>query len=142
MTEEILDNDIILAIIVRNEFNKEGITFFTPNNFSQQLAFMKHNKNKIIEPHIHNAVSREIYYTKEVLYIKKGKLRVDFYTRSKKYLESRILYPGDFILLSEGGHGFTILEDLEMIEIKQGPYVGDLDKKRFEPVNNTHLIIK
>jgi hypothetical protein len=142
MIEEIKWEGKCFAIIVSNDFDKEGITFFTPNEFSQQMAFMKHPKNKNIEPHFHNSVSREVHFTNEVLFIKKGKLRVDFYASPTKYLESRILNQGDFILLSEGGHGFSVLEDLEMIEIKQGPYVGNLDKTRFKPINIDNIKIK
>jgi mannose-6-phosphate isomerase-like protein (cupin superfamily) len=87
-----------------------------------------------IEPHVHNSVSREVHYTKEVLFIKNGKIRVDFYDNNKNYFESHILYKGDIILLAFGGHGFEMLENSEIIEIKQGPYAGDMDKTRFESV--------
>jgi len=142
MLEEIKYNDEILAIIVRNDFSKEGIAFFTPNDFSQQLAYMKHPEGKIIHPHVHNPVERVVHYTKEVLFIKSGKLRVDFYDDSQNYLESRILSSGDVILLSTGGHGFVAMENLEMIEVKQGPYAGDQDKIRFEGVDESKIVIK
>lgn len=142
MIEEIKYNHEILAIIIPNEYSKEGISFFTPNDFSQQVAFMKHPQGKIIQPHIHNPVKREVHYTKEVLFIKKGKLRVDFYNESKIYLESRVLSSGDIILLSTGGHGFTVLEELEMIEVKQGPYAGDIDKTRFDGIDESEIEIK
>lgn len=131
--ERIHHNGEMLALIVRNEFDKPGISFFTQNDFSQQLAYMHHPAGKVIPPHIHNAVSRNVHYTLEVLFIKKGKLRVDFYDNGQDYLESRILVPGDVILLATGGHGFEILEELVMIEVKQGPYAGDQDKTRFAP---------
>ena len=67
-----------------------------------------------------------------MLLIKKGSLRVDFYDGSRNYLESRILAAGDVILLAAGGHGFEVLEEVEMIEVKQGPYAGDNDKTRFK----------
>jgi mannose-6-phosphate isomerase-like protein (cupin superfamily) len=133
MIEKIEKNNEIMAIIVRNDFNTPGVHFFTPDDFSQQLGFMKHPQGKNIDPHIHNPVTREVHYTKEVLIIRKGKLKVDFYDDEKNYLESRILHDGDVILLSTGGHGFQVLEDVEMIEVKQGPYAGDLDKTRFTP---------
>ncbi|MCX6325044.1 MAG: hypothetical protein NT144_00100 [Bacteroidia bacterium] len=142
MIEEIKYNNEILAIIVSNDFSKEGISFFTPNDFSQQFAYMKHPKGKIIQPHVHNPVKREVHYTKEVLLIKKGKLRVDFYDDFKNYIESRILSVGDVILLSIGGHGFTVMEDLEMIEVKQGPYAGDMDKTRFDGIDESKIEIK
>jgi mannose-6-phosphate isomerase-like protein (cupin superfamily) len=121
----------LLALIISTNFSKPGVHFFTPNSFSQQLAYMNHPAGKKIPPHVHNPVRREVLYTQEVLLIKKGKLRVDFYTDEQEYLESRILAAGDVILLVIGGHGFEMLEDLEMIEVKQGPFVGKLDKIRF-----------
>jgi hypothetical protein len=142
MIEEIKYNNELLAIIVSTEFSKDGITFFTPNDFSQQLAYMKHPKGKIIQPHVHNPVKREVHYTKEVLFIKNGKLRVDFYDDCKNYLESRILKSGDVILLSTGGHGFCAMEDLEMFEVKQGPYAGELDKTRFEGIVENEIKYK
>lgn len=122
----------LLALIVRNSYNKPGISFFTENDLSQQLAFMKHPKGKIIVPHVHQAVSREVIYTQETLVIKSGSLRVDFFDENQNYIESTVLLAGDVILLIKGGHGFEVLEDLEMFEIKQGPFVGERDKKRFE----------
>lgn len=142
MLEEIKYNDEILAIIVRNDFSKEGIAFFTPNDFSQQLAYMKHPEGKVIHPHVHNAVERVVHFTKEVLFIKKGKLRVDFYDDNQNYLESRVLSGGDVILLSTGGHGFVVQEDLEMIEVKQGPYAGEQDKIRFVGIEESKINLK
>lgn len=132
MIEQIFHDGLLLAIIVRKDFNESGIHFFTPDEFSQQLAFMKHPTGKQILPHVHNAVKREVHFTKEVLIIRKGKLRVDFYSNDKEYIKSRILNEGDIILLSEGGHGFEVIEEVEMFEIKQGPYAGEQDKTRFE----------
>lgn len=126
-------SDNILAIIVKANYNKQGISFVTPDDFSQQLAYMHHPAGHVIMPHIHNEVKREVLYTKEVLVIKKGKLRCDFYTDNKEYLESIVLEDGDVILLASGGHGFECLEETEMYEIKQGPYAGENDKTRFEP---------
>jgi mannose-6-phosphate isomerase-like protein (cupin superfamily) len=129
--EKIQHDDCLLAIIIRNDFADSGINFFTPNSFSQQLAYMNHPAGKMIQRHYHNPVKREVHFTQEVLIIKKGKLKVDFYDKELSYLESRVLDKGDIILLSDGGHGFEVLEDLEMFEVKQGPYAGDEDKTRF-----------
>lgn len=140
--ETISYNEKVMAIIVRASHTAAGVEFFTPNEFSQQLAAMGHKKGKIISPHIHNSVPREVELTKEVLVIKEGKLRVDFYDDDRNYLESRILHPNDVILLAYGGHGFEVLEDLQMVEIKQGPYAGDRDKIRFDGVSQKNLILK
>ena len=124
-----------IAIIIRNSFHSEGIEFFTPDNYSQQLGYMNRPRNYVIPPHVHNPVTREVQFTKEVLFIKSGKLRIDFYDDNKNYLESRILNQGDVILLAFGGHGFQMLEQTEIIEVKQGPYAGEADKTRFDPID-------
>jgi hypothetical protein len=142
MFKEIKHENKILALVISNEYSESGINFFTPNDFSQQLAFMKHPEGKIIEPHVHNSVQRQVHFTKEVLFIRKGKIRVDFYTHDQIYVLSIILKTGDVILLSEGGHGFEILEETEMIEVKQGPYAGDIDKTRFNPISINLLKIE
>ena len=131
MIESITYHNQLLALIVGHKFEETGIHFFTPNELSQQLAYMHHPTGKVIQPHVHNPVTREVKYTQEVLFIKQGKLRVDFYNEQQQYLESRILEAGDVILLVRGGHGFEVLEEIEMIEVKQGPYVGEHDKSRF-----------
>lgn len=131
-----------LALIIRREFKKEGIEFFTPGTYSQQIGYMNRPEGYVIPPHVHNPVAREVQYTKEVLFIKSGRLRVDFYSESQEYLESTVLEAGDVILLAYGGHGFEMLESTEIIEVKQGPYAGDQDKTRFDPVNAEKLRIK
>lgn len=132
MIERITNADELLAIIVRAAFSEPGISFFTPNELSQQLAYMRHPAGKLIQPHVHNPVPRQVHYTQEVLFIRRGVLRVDFYDNGQNYLESRMLQGGDTILLATGGHGFEVIEEVEMIEVKQGPYAGDSDKTRFE----------
>jgi mannose-6-phosphate isomerase-like protein (cupin superfamily) len=95
----------------------------------------------VIPPHVHNPVPREVKFTKEVLFIRSGRLRVDFYSDSQEYLQSTILAAGDVILLAYGGHGFEMLEQTEIIEVKQGPYAGDHDKTRFKPVGSDHIFL-
>ena len=102
---------------------------------------MKHPKGKMIQPHIHNPVPRKVEYTQEILFIKSGKIRVDFYDLEQKYLESHILSQHDVILLIKGGHGFEVLEEIEMFEVKQGPYVGENDKTRFVGIDTKNLKI-
>jgi mannose-6-phosphate isomerase-like protein (cupin superfamily) len=133
-TEPILINnkDQLLAIIIPAAYRSEGIQFFTPDDYSQQLAFMCHPAGKEIAPHVHNVVKRDVHLTQEVLVIRTGRLRVDFFDDGQNYLFSHILAAGDVILLSGGGHGFEVLEEVEMYEIKQGPYLGEADKTRFK----------
>jgi hypothetical protein len=132
--ESIVIGERQVALIVRREFHAEGIKFFTPGTYSQQLGYMNRPRGYVIPPHVHNSVRREVEYTKEVLIIRKGRVRVDFYSEEQEYLRSSVLNAGDIILLAFGGHGFEMLDDAEIVEVKQGPYAGDQDKTRFSPV--------
>lgn len=137
MIERVEFGGIAFAIILRSGFREPGIHFFTPGDFSQQLGYMRHPAGHVIEPHVHNPVPRSVHFTHEVLFLRRGRLRVDFYTDERAYIESRELGAGDVILLAAGGHGFEVLEEVEMVEVKQGPYVGDADKTRFPGVTVT-----
>lgn len=140
--ESILNGGKLLAVILRTSYRRDGIEFFTPSDFSQQLGYMNRPKGYVIAPHVHNPVPREVSYTKEVLFIRSGVVRVDFYDDIQTYLESKMLHAGDVILLAFGGHGFEMIEASEIVEVKQGPYAGDADKTRFEPISSKHLILK
>ena len=131
MIEEVIFGGILYALILRRDFERTGVHFFTPNDFSQQLGYMSHPTGHRIEPHMHRDVVRSVRRTQEALIIRKGRLRVDFYAEDRHRVGSRVLESGDVILLVNGGHGFEVVEACEMIEIKQGPYVGDEDKIRF-----------
>ncbi len=142
MIERIEHDSKELALIVRRNFHAEGIEFFTPGSYSQQLGYMNRPAGYVIAPHVHKPVTREVNFTKEVLFVKSGSVRVDFYSEQQHYLRSAILESGDVILLAFGGHGFEMLEPTEMIEVKQGPYAGDQDKVRFEPVDCSQIRIE
>lgn len=135
MVEKVTIENLVLGVIIRSNYHKDGISFFTDDNSSQQLGYMNRPEGYIIQPHRHNLVAREVSLTQEVLFIKSGKVRVDFYTDDQKYLVSKILLEGDIILLASGGHGFEMLAESEIIEVKQGPYLGERDKVRFEQVD-------
>jgi len=133
--EEIKHNDTLIAVILRKNFSRPETTFFSPADFSQQLGYIKYKNNAIIKAHFHKEVHRKITLTQEVLFIKKGKLKVNFYTSEKKFITSRELRKGDIIFLCSGGHGFKMIEDTEMIEVKQGPYSGkEADKEIFDGI--------
>lgn len=142
MVEEVKKKEKLLALIIRSNYQCEGVDFLTPNEYSQQIAYMHHPTGKVIDAHIHNLVYRNVVFTQEVLIIKKGILRVDFYDEYEDYLESRDLYAGDIILLVSGGHGFKVIEEVEMVEVKQGPYSGEQDKKRFIGVKDSEVVYK
>ena len=142
MIDYVSHNGRQFAIILRSTFRSDSIEFFTPGDYSQQLGYMNRPKGYVIQPHLHNAVPREVEFTKEVLFIKSGVVRIDFYDDYQNYFESHILVQGDVVLLAFGGHGFEMLEPTEIIEVKQGPYAGDADKTRFTGITSSEAQIK
>lgn len=143
MIEKVVHKKKLQALIVRGNYrNRKGVTFFTPNESTQQFGYMKHKKKYVIRPHLHKKRLTKILNTTEVILILKGMLRVDFYTQYEKYLSSKILKENDIIMLVHGGHGFKVLKDVEMLEIKQGPYSLNKDKIKFDNIDDNKIRIK
>lgn len=143
MIEKIKYKNKLFALIVRGNYrNKKGITFFTPDDTTQQFGYMKHKSGHIIKPHKHKKRITKILSTTEVIILLKGILRVDFYNQKQKYLFSKILRKKSIILLVHGGHGFKVIKDVEMIEVKQGPYNIEKDKVKFNEVNEKKIKLK
>jgi len=139
----VLHKNKLFALIVRGKFRKKsGINFFTSKKATQQFGYMKHKKNHIIKPHNHNKRLTKILSTTEVILLLKGVLRVDFYDNKEEYLFSKIIKEKDIIMLVHGGHGFKVLKNVEMVEIKQGPYSLSSDKIKFDKVNEKEIKIK
>ena len=92
MIEQIVDDEKLLAIIIRADYQGGKVEFFTPNDFSQQLAYMKRPSGEIIQRHVHNVVERKVQLTQEVLLIRRGILRVDFYNSAREYFRNIFLY--------------------------------------------------
>lgn len=131
MFKKIMSKNKTLAIIISKDYSNDVTEFFTSNDFPLQISFMNRPIKECIQAHIHNKIPREISITSEVLIIRKGKLRVDLYDDDKTYVVSQVISEGDVLMVIDGGHGFEMLEEVEMLCIKQGPYLGVQDKERF-----------
>lgn len=129
--DHILYGEELLSIIMRDSFQSPSITFPTGDDSTLQFGYLPHQAGNTIKPHIHKENPRTIVYTHEVLIMKKGKVKVNFYSTEKEYVGSEYIMGGDVILLCGGGHGFEIIEETIMVEVKQGPYMGVDDKERF-----------
>lgn len=123
-------NGNIMAIVIPANYKSKGIDFVTSDEMLMQIAVMVHPKGHNIIPHYHNHIVREINYTSETLIIRDGILNVVLYENMKPIYDFNIS-KGDIITLYSGGHGFTTVNDVDMVEIKQGPYIGEKDKTRF-----------
>jgi len=135
-------NDVELGSIVRSTYHNSGIGFFSEDNDGLQLGYMNRPDGYVIVPHTHNKIKREVFYTEEILFIRSGEVRVDFYDENQQYVESHMVHSGDIVILKGGGHGFKVLERADIFEVKQGPYLGAKDKVRFEPIADAEAIIK
>ena len=143
MIENIKYKTKLYALIVRKKFRiKSGVNFFTSQDATQQFGYMKHKKNHLIMPHKHNKRLTKILITTEVIILFKGILRVDFYGKKNEYLFSKKVYAGDIIMLVNGGHGFKVLKDVEMLEVKQGPYSLAADKVKFNKTDEKKIKIR
>ncbi len=120
-----------LAYVIEHAPLPDQTTFLTPDECNQQVGYVVHKAGYEIPRHMHNPLKREIVGTTEVLLIMKGRCRIEFYDDNKVLIGNRELKEGDLIIIVAGGHSFHMLEDTVMLEIKQGPYPGLIEKERF-----------
>jgi hypothetical protein len=119
----------IIAIVVRRDFEGEGLNFLSENDFPLQLGVNSYKKGEKIRPHFH--VERQIIVDRiqEVIYIKSGEALVNLFDCTGVPFKSLKLAIGDLIFFVSGGHGFEMSEDTVIIEVKQGPYLGKGEDK-------------
>ena len=130
--ERIVKSSIVYAIVIRSNYNPKKTEFFTENEHLQQLGFIVYEAGSKIQPHIHKPLKRIIEKTTETLIVKKGKVEYHIFDNGENLISTGLLNKGDTIALLNGGHGFKVIEDAIMLEVKQGPYTSaDKDKKRF-----------
>jgi quercetin dioxygenase-like cupin family protein len=131
--EVITARDKVLALIVRGDTQYDRTTFVTPDDFNLQVGFVVYPAGGTIAPHLHLPLPRQITGTSEVLVVRSGRCVVDLFDDDRRAVTTRELAAGDVIVLMAGGHGFRMLEDTVLLEVKQGPYTGLQEKERFEP---------
>ena len=130
--EWIKDGDEVLAIIIPHSYTPKKTEFVTPSDYKQQVGFVVYKADEFIVPHIHIPMERKFVGTPEALLVRLGSVEVQLYNNDKQLVTERELRQGDIILLVGGGHGFTMLEDTVLFELKQGPYIGPKEKERFK----------
>lgn len=132
--EKIEQNGTLFAFIFRKELAVgDGVKFLTPSDYPLQLGVIERKKGYGFRPHIHVDMHYEVNTTQEFLYIEKGILKVTVYDHDWKVIHTAELRAGDFFFSVTGGHSFEVIEDVRLIEVKQGPYPGDQYAKRFIP---------
>jgi hypothetical protein len=120
-----------LAYFVDGAWSPGATEFLTPDTFGQQMGMIVYGKGQAIVPHVHLPVTRTVEGTTECIVVRSGLCEIDIFDSARKHLATRTLKTGDIVLLLGGGHGFRMIEDTVLFEVKQGPYVGNADKERF-----------
>ena len=121
----------LLSIVIKKDDIVSGKNFETKNDQEFQLASFGLDSGTKIEKHYHPNQKREIVSTSEVLVLIEGSMLVDIYDTELNFVTNVELFSGDTIALLDGGHGITFLENSKFIEVKQGPFNPETDKKRF-----------
>jgi uncharacterized protein with PhoU and TrkA domain len=120
-----------LAYIIRAELALSETTFFTPPEFKQQVGFVVYPEGGVIARHVHRPLERHLVGTSEVIVVRSGRCELDIFDDDRTLVATRELAAGDVMLMVGGGHGFRMLEDTVLLEVKQGPYTGIEEKERF-----------
>ena len=122
----------VLAYVVRGSPMPERTTFLTPPESNLQVGYVVYAAGQEIARHMHLPVERHLIGTAEVLVVQRGRCEVDVYAEDRRLVETRELREGDVLIALAGGHAFRLLEDTVLLEVKQGPFVGDTaSKERF-----------
>jgi hypothetical protein len=129
--EQIVAHGTTIACIIRGEVKPESTTFVTPSDFEQQVGFIVYPAGGEVRRHFHRPVERHISRTSEVVLVRKGRCVIDIYDNDQNLVASRDLKAGDIAIMVAGGHGYRMLEDTVLLEVKQGPYSGVEERELF-----------
>ena len=121
----------VFAYVMRETSQEANTTFLTPDEAIQQVGFVVHRAGGEVKRHRHLPIERTIVGTPEVLVVRSGRCEMDVFDDDQELVETRELRPGDVMVMVGGGHGFRMLEDTVLLEIKQGPYYGPDEKAYF-----------
>ncbi len=135
MIRYIKDQDKILSIHIKSKNllkEKAKYNFPTPENSFLQVGVNKYKAGDKVPNHIHLRHERMVNRTEEVIYLQRGKIRVSIFNNDQIEIDTFEVEEGDVLITLEGGHGFEFIEESEIIEVKQGPYVSkEFDKMSF-----------
>jgi hypothetical protein len=130
MSIEIVEfNGTKYAEVIWSSTTVEKTKFFSPPESSFQFGLLAHKAGYEEAPHLHKAVPRVIHDLQQMFVVQRGRVAVQLYTDDGDLLRVLELGPGDAIVLIHGVHAIRVLEDMQCISVKQGPFFGDeMDK--------------
>lgn len=117
------------AHVIRADATVPVSTFFSEANESFQFGLLAHEAGFVEPPHVHPVVERRINDLQQMFVVQRGRVEVIFHEDSGKRLSSVELGPGDAIVIMHGAHSVRVIEDMQCVSVKQGPFLGAaLDK--------------
>ena len=132
MTIDIVrSGDATICYIIRAGSLPAATEFVSPPDATLQVGHIVHPLGHEIARHAHRQQERLISGTAEVLLVRRGRCEMDVYDNNRHLVATRELRAGDIVVLLDGGHGFRMIEDTVLLEVKQGPYAGPNEKAQF-----------
>jgi hypothetical protein len=127
--ESIKQNDVCYAEIIRADAHVEKTTFFSPPDSSFQFGLLAHEAGFFEPAHYHRPFKREISDVQQMFVVQCGVVAVQLYTDNGEMFREVVLKVGDAIVLIHGVHSLRVIEDMQCISVKQGPFLGtEFDK--------------
>lgn len=123
--ETIEYNGVRYAEIILADTAVRTTTFFSPAESSFQFGLLAHDAGFVEEPHYHQPFKREINDLQQMFVVQRGVVAVDLYDDDGRHLREVVLKAGDAIVLIHGVHAIRVIEDMQCISVKQGPFLGD-----------------
>ncbi|HEY4718160.1 MAG TPA: hypothetical protein VIH14_04015 [Anaerolineales bacterium] len=127
-------NGVKYAEIIWGDTRVEKTTFFSPPDSSFQFGLLAHEAGFAEPPHYHKPITRTISDLQQMFLVQRGIVVVELYSDQGDLLREIEMQAGDAIVLIHGVHALRVLEDMQCISIKQGPYLGEEQDKIFVDV--------
>ena len=132
--ERIEDNGVMYAEIIWSGSQVRNTTFFSPPESSFQFGLLAHEAGFEEPPHYHKSVTKTVNDLQQMLVVQKGVVEVLLYNDDGFLMKKVQLKSGDAIVLVHGVHAIRVIEDMQCISVKQGPYAGIENDKVFVEV--------
>ena len=132
MSVEIIEfNGTKYAQVIWADTQVTETTFFSPAESSFQFGLLAHEAGFVEPPHLHQPIKREINDLQQMFVVQRGVVAVQLFADDKSLLKEVVLEAGDAIVLIHGIHAIRVLEDMQCISVKQGPFLGTEKDKLF-----------
>ena len=107
----------------------EKSRFFSEAGSSLQFGLLAHEAGFVEPAHYHHPIKREISDLQQMFVVQRGVVAVEFYSADGVKFHEVVLRAGDAINIVDGVHAVRVIEDMQCVSVKQGPFFGDkLDK--------------